>query len=113
MTFAVEIKTEPTQAATIIAVVAFSSGSLAMTTIYANNSTVSTFCAVVLAIVIYLALHFSPRVLSSTAIHPSAVDPDESPTVPAVPPTVNFPVAATSTIGPMIFSILSSPWSPV
>ncbi len=48
------------QAAIIIAIVAFSSGSLAMIAIYSNNSTVSTFCAVVLAVVVYLALRFLP-----------------------------------------------------
>jgi hypothetical protein len=61
MKFAFEIKTEPVmQAAIIIAVVAFSSGSLATVTIYTNNSTVSTFYAVALAVIIYLALRFLP-----------------------------------------------------
>jgi hypothetical protein len=49
-----------TQAAIIVAIVAFSSGSLATIAIYANSPTISTFCVVVLAIVIYLALHFLP-----------------------------------------------------
>jgi hypothetical protein len=48
-----------TQAA-IVSVVAVSSGSLATIAIYTNNSTVSTFCAVALAVVVYLALHFLP-----------------------------------------------------
>ncbi len=59
MKFAFEIKTDPvTQAAIIVAVVAFSSGSLAMIALYTNNSTISTFCAVALAVVVYLALRF-------------------------------------------------------
>jgi hypothetical protein len=62
MKFAFEIKMEPvTQAAIIVAVITFSSSSLAAIAIYANNLTVSTFCTVLLAIVIYLALHFLPR----------------------------------------------------
>jgi hypothetical protein len=62
MTSAFKIKTEPvTQAAIIAAFIAFSSSSLAMIAIYANGPNVSTFCAVILAIVIYLALHFAPR----------------------------------------------------
>ena len=62
MKFAFEIKTElATQATIIVAVVAFSSGSLAAITIYANSPTVSTFCAVVLAIVVYLELRFLLR----------------------------------------------------
>jgi hypothetical protein len=61
MKFAFKIKMEQVmQAAIIIAIVAFSSGSLAMIAIYSNNSTVSTFCAVVLAVVVYLALRFLP-----------------------------------------------------
>jgi hypothetical protein len=49
MTFAFEIKTEPVaQAAIIIAIVAFSSGSLATIAIYATNPTISTFCVVLL-----------------------------------------------------------------
>ena len=62
MKFAFEIKTEPvTQAAIIIAVIAFSSGSLAMVAIYAQSQPVSIICSVVLAIIDYLALQFSPR----------------------------------------------------
>jgi hypothetical protein len=62
MKFAFEIKTKPvTQAAIIIAVVAFSSGFLATITIYAQSPPVSVVCTVVLAFVVYLALRFSPR----------------------------------------------------
>jgi hypothetical protein len=61
MKFAFEIKTEPVmQAAIIVAAVAFSSSSLATNAIYTNNSPVSTFCTVALAVVVYLALRFSP-----------------------------------------------------
>ena len=57
-----EIKTEPvTQASIIIAVVAFSSGSLMMVAIYAQSPPVSIISSVVLAIIVYLALRFSPR----------------------------------------------------
>jgi hypothetical protein len=62
MKFAFEIKTEPvTQAAIIIAIVTFSSGSLAMVTIYTQSPPVSIICSVVLSIIVYLALRFSPR----------------------------------------------------
>ena len=62
MKFAFEIKTEPvTQAAIVIAVVAFSSGSLATVAVYSQSPTVSIICSVVLAIIVYLALRFSPR----------------------------------------------------
>jgi hypothetical protein len=62
MKFAFEIKTElVTQAAIVIAVVAFSSGSLTTVAIYAQIPPVSIICSVVLAIVVYLALQFSPR----------------------------------------------------
>jgi hypothetical protein len=61
MKFAFEIKMEPvTQAAIVVAIDAFSSGSLATIAIYTNNQTVTTFCAVALAVVVYLALHFLP-----------------------------------------------------
>ena len=57
MKLAFEIKTEPvTQAAIIVAVVAFSSGSLAMVAVYAQSPPVSAICSVVLAIIVYLAL---------------------------------------------------------
>jgi hypothetical protein len=61
MKFTFKIKTEPvTQAgAIIVAVVAFSSGSLATVAFYAQSPPVSIICLVVLAIVVYLALRFS------------------------------------------------------
>ena len=62
MKFAFEIKTEPvTQASIIVAVVAFTSGSLATIAIYAQSPPVSVICSVVLAFIVYLALRFSPR----------------------------------------------------
>jgi hypothetical protein len=62
MKFAFEIKTElVTQATIITTVFAFSSGSLALIAIYLQSPLVSTFCAVVLALVVYLALHLTPR----------------------------------------------------
>jgi hypothetical protein len=62
MRFAFEIKTEPvTQAAIIVAFVAFSSGSLVMVSIYAQSPPVSIICSVVLEIIVYLALRFSPH----------------------------------------------------
>jgi hypothetical protein len=61
MKFAFEIKTEPvTQAAIIVAVIAFSSGSLATIAVYAQSPTGIT-CAVALTIIVYLALRFLPR----------------------------------------------------
>jgi hypothetical protein len=61
MKFAFKIKTELVmQAAIIVAVVAFSSDSLAMIAIYTNHSTISTFCTVALAVVVHLALRFLP-----------------------------------------------------
>jgi hypothetical protein len=57
-----EIKTEPvTQATIIVAVVAFSSGSLASIAIYSQSPSVGVFCAIVLAVIIYSALHLAPR----------------------------------------------------
>ena len=62
MKFAFKIETEPvTRAVIIVAVVAFSSGSLATVAMYAQSPTVSIICSVVLAIIVYLALRFSPR----------------------------------------------------
>jgi hypothetical protein len=49
-----------TQAAIIVAVIAYSSGSLATIANYATNLTVGTFCAVALAFVVYLSLLFLP-----------------------------------------------------
>ncbi len=62
MKFAFEIKTKPvTQAAIIVTVVAFSSGSLATVAVYAQSLPVTIICLVLLAIIVYLALRFSPR----------------------------------------------------
>ena len=62
MKFAFEIKTKPvTQAAIIVALVTFSSRSLAMVAVYAQSPPVSIICLVVLAIIVYLALRFSPH----------------------------------------------------
>ena len=56
-----EIKTEPvTQATIIVAVVAFSSGSLASIAIYSQSPLVSVFCAIVLVVIIYSTLHLAP-----------------------------------------------------
>ena len=60
MKFAFEIKTESvTQATIIIGVVA--SGSLATIAIYADTPLVGIFCAVALAVIVYLALRLAPR----------------------------------------------------
>ena len=57
-----EIKTEPvTQAAIIIGVVVSAAGSLATIAIYVDSPLTGIFCAVVLAIIVYLALHLAPR----------------------------------------------------
>jgi hypothetical protein len=57
-----EIKTEPvTQASIIIAVVAFSSGSLATIAVYSESPSVCVSCAIVLALIVYAALRFAPR----------------------------------------------------
>jgi hypothetical protein len=62
MKFAFEIKTEPvTQASIIVAIVAFSSGSLMTIAIYAQSPPISIICSVVLAFIVYLALRFSPH----------------------------------------------------
>jgi hypothetical protein len=61
MKFTFKIKTKPvTQATIIVAIVAFSSGSLALIAIYSQSSSVSAFYAVVLAVVVYLALRLAP-----------------------------------------------------
>jgi hypothetical protein len=98
------------QATIIVAVVAFCSSSLATIAIYSNNSTVSPFCAVALAVVVYLALSFSPCEL--TAFPPSAMDPDTSEPAPAIPLTFGVPVAMASAIGPMIFQFYPLPGVP-
>jgi hypothetical protein len=62
MKFAFKIKTKPvTQAAIIVAVIAFSSGSLVTIVVYAQSPTVSVTCVAALAIIIYLALRFLLR----------------------------------------------------
>jgi hypothetical protein len=62
MKFAFEIKTKPvTQATIIVAVVTFSSSSLVLIAIYLQSPLVSAFCAVILALVVYSALHLAPR----------------------------------------------------
>jgi hypothetical protein len=56
-----EIKTEPvTQASIIIAIVAISSGSLALIAIYLQSPLVSIVCLIVLAVIAYLALCLAP-----------------------------------------------------
>ena len=62
MKFAFEIKTKSVtqQAAILITVVAFSSRSLMTAAIYAQSPPISIICSVVLAIVVYLVLRFSP-----------------------------------------------------
>jgi hypothetical protein len=57
-----EIETEPvTHATIIVAVVAFSSGSLALIAIYSQSPLVSVFCAIVLAVIVYSTLRLAPR----------------------------------------------------
>ncbi len=61
MKSAFEIKTKPvTQASIIVAIIAFSSGSLVSIAIYSQSPLVSTFCAVVLVVIVYLALCLAP-----------------------------------------------------
>ena len=56
MKFAFKIKTEPvTQAAIIVAVIAFSSGSLAMIEFYTRSLTISVTCTIALVVIVYLA----------------------------------------------------------
>jgi hypothetical protein len=56
-----KIKTEPvTQATIIISVVAFASGSLATIAIYVNSPIAGIICAIILAIIVYLALRLAP-----------------------------------------------------
>ncbi len=62
MKFAFKIKTKPvTQATIIIAVNTVSSGSLALIAIYSQSLLVYLSCTVVLAIIVYVALHMAPR----------------------------------------------------
>ncbi len=57
-----EINTKPvTQAAIIVGVVAFASGSLATIAIYISSPIAGIICAVVLVIVVYLALCLAPH----------------------------------------------------
>ena len=57
-----EIKTEPvTQASIIIAIVTVSSGSLASIAIYAQHTSVSIFCSMALAVIVYIALRLDSR----------------------------------------------------
>jgi hypothetical protein len=56
-----DIKTEPvTQATIIIGVFAFASGSLATIASYVDSPIAGIICAVVLAIIVYLALRLAP-----------------------------------------------------
>jgi hypothetical protein len=50
-------------------------------------------------------------IISSTAVHPLALDPDKSTPALAVPLAVIIPVTAVSTVGPMIFQFSLSPVS--
>jgi hypothetical protein len=60
MKFAFKIITDPvTQAAVIIGVIAFASGSLATIAIYVDSPLFSITCAFVLAVIVYLALHLA------------------------------------------------------
>ncbi len=57
-----KINTKPvTQANIIVAIVAFSSGLLALIAIYSQSPLVSVFCAIILAVIIYSALRLAPR----------------------------------------------------
>jgi hypothetical protein len=61
MKFAFEIKMEPVTQAAIIAPSSRSPPDLSRRPIYAQNPPVSIICSVNLAIIVYLALRFSPR----------------------------------------------------
>ena len=57
-----EIKTKPvTHTTIIVAVAAFSSSLLASIAIYSQSPLVSVFCAIVLAVIVYLTLCLAPR----------------------------------------------------
>jgi hypothetical protein len=61
MKFAFKIKTKPvTQAAIIIIIIAFALGLLALIAIYLRSPLVGIVCAIVLAIIVYLALCLAP-----------------------------------------------------
>ncbi len=62
MKFAFEIKTKPvTQAVIIIGVLAFSSGLLATIAVYLSVALTGIICAIILAVIVYLALRLAPR----------------------------------------------------
>jgi hypothetical protein len=62
MKFAFEIKTKPVvQASIIVAIVAFSSGSLVLIWIYSQSPLVCVFCAIILAVIVYFSLCLAPR----------------------------------------------------
>jgi hypothetical protein len=62
MKIAFEIKTKPVaQAAIIISIVAFSSGSLGTITISLRTPFAGIACAIALAVIVYLALCLAPR----------------------------------------------------
>ncbi len=114
MKFAFEIKTEPvTQAPIIVAVVTFSSGSLATIAIYAQSLPGSVICTVVLAFVVYLALWFSPRERQKKGNH--NMDPvEEAPFPPPAPAAVAPPPGPTaaSFSGPTVFVLSPLPGNP-
>ena len=59
MNFDFEIKTEPTLHALVaVAIVAFSSGSLASITVALGDPLTGQFCALVLAAIVFLALRY-------------------------------------------------------
>jgi hypothetical protein len=61
MKFAFKIKTKlVTQAAIIIGIVAFASGSLPLIAIYLGNPLASIVCTILLGIIVYLALRLAP-----------------------------------------------------
>jgi hypothetical protein len=61
MKIAFKIKAKPvTQASIIVAVVAFSSNSLALIATYLQSPLVSAFCAAILAVIVYSALCLAP-----------------------------------------------------
>jgi hypothetical protein len=61
MKFALEIKIKPvTQATIIIGIVAFSSGLITTIAIYIGSALAGIVCAIVLAVIVYLALRLAP-----------------------------------------------------
>jgi hypothetical protein len=62
MKFAFEIKTKlVVQVSIIAAVVAFSSGSLALIVIYLQSPLACTFCAIILVVIVYSLLCLPPH----------------------------------------------------